>query len=327
MRARLPGGDAGRAPARGGDRAVREERPAASPRRGVEIHRPARPDEGRGAARRRAPTPRRWRRSPASDPLAGLDRARIVVVNGVYRPDLSDLAGLDGVTVTALADVLANAPERVGRLFADSDDTALALNSALMQGGVVVDVAKDAQAGAADRDRPPDGSRCAGRGLRARHGRRSAPTPASASSRAIAARTASPIRSTPSPNSSLARRRQLSNGRGCRPRAVPRSTSARSQSTLAADATLDHLVVNAGGALSRWQGFATVAGRGVTLELQRRHHALRQRARRPDAGRAPRRGLVDEPRAVQERRRRQGRGRLPGPHRRRARTPRRPTPR
>ena len=80
-----------------------------------------------------------------ADPLAGLDRARLVVVNGAWRPELSDLAGLDGVTVTALADVLAKAPERVGRLFADSDDTALALNSAFMQGGVVVDIAKDAK--------------------------------------------------------------------------------------------------------------------------------------------------------------------------------------
>ena len=81
----------------------------------------------------------------SADPLAGLDRARIVMVNGAWRPDLSDLAGLDGVTVTALADVLAQAPERVGKLFADSDDTALALNSAFMQGGVVVDVARNAK--------------------------------------------------------------------------------------------------------------------------------------------------------------------------------------
>ncbi len=39
------------------------------------------------------------------------------------------------------------------------------------------------------------------------------------------------------------------------------------QTRLAADATLSHLIVNAGAALWRWQGFATVAGRGVTLSF------------------------------------------------------------
>jgi Fe-S cluster assembly protein SufD len=76
------------------------------------------------------------------DPLAGLDCARILVANGTFRPDLSDLTGLDGVTVQSLADVLDTTPDRVGRLFADGDDTVLALNSALMQGGVVVTIDK-----------------------------------------------------------------------------------------------------------------------------------------------------------------------------------------
>src|SRR5205807_9978984 len=47
--------------------------------------------------------------------------------------------------VKSLADVLDATPDRVGRLFSDGDDTVLALNSALMQGGVVVTVAKDAK--------------------------------------------------------------------------------------------------------------------------------------------------------------------------------------
>ena len=89
------------------------------------------------------PTPRRLAAVGRDDPLAGLDCARIVVANGTYRPDLSDLAGLAGVTVQSLADVLDRTPDRVGRLFADGDDTVLALNSALMQGGVVVTIGKD----------------------------------------------------------------------------------------------------------------------------------------------------------------------------------------
>src|ERR1700682_2375773 len=45
------------------------------------------------------------------DPLAGFGWARIVVANGTFRPDLSDLDGLDGVTIESLADVLDAAPD------------------------------------------------------------------------------------------------------------------------------------------------------------------------------------------------------------------------
>ena len=65
-----------------------------------------------------------------ADPLATLDRAQIVIANGVFEPDLSDLGGVEGVTVESLAHVLATSPERVGRLFGDGDDTVMALNSA-----------------------------------------------------------------------------------------------------------------------------------------------------------------------------------------------------
>src|ERR1700674_4858517 len=53
------------------------------------------------------------------DPLAGLDCARSGDANGARRADLSDLDGLDGVTIESLADVLDATPDRVGRLFAD----------------------------------------------------------------------------------------------------------------------------------------------------------------------------------------------------------------
>ncbi len=74
----------------------------------------------------------------------GLDRARLLIVDGVFRPELSDLAGLDGVSVASLADVLQSEPQRIGTLFSDDRDPMLALNTALMAGGAVVTVAAGA---------------------------------------------------------------------------------------------------------------------------------------------------------------------------------------
>ena len=252
-----------------------------------------------------------------TDPFAGLDRARLVVVNGTYRPDLSDLAGLDGVTVTALAEVLAKAPERVGRLFADSDDTALALNSAFMQGGVVVDIAKDA--------RPA-------RPIEIVH--------LTAAGEPVAVFVRDMV--TVGANASV---RIVDTHRG--PDGVAYQVNAVTELSLAPGAHVEWARLQAEGSAAQHIGtLQAKLSADVTLRpsdrqcrrrtvalagfrhrrrarrdalLQRRHHADRQRARRPDAGRAPRRGLVDEPRAVQERGRRQGRGRLPGPHRRRSR--------
>jgi Fe-S cluster assembly protein SufD len=74
------------------------------------------------------------------DLLAGVDRARIVIVNGTYRPDLSDLKGAEALKVESIADILATEPARIGALFANEDDAMLALNAALVQGGVAVTV-------------------------------------------------------------------------------------------------------------------------------------------------------------------------------------------
>jgi Fe-S cluster assembly protein SufD len=76
----------------------------------------------------------------ASDLIGGLDRARIVVVNGVYRPDFSDLRGAEALKVESVGDILAGEPGRLGALFVDEDDAMLALNAALVQGGVAVSV-------------------------------------------------------------------------------------------------------------------------------------------------------------------------------------------
>lgn len=74
--------------------------------------------------------------------------ARLVVLDGVFRPDLSDLDELPaGVRVLSLADayaknaVLATLPER----FAGDDDSVVALNSALAADGVIIDIAAGAQ--------------------------------------------------------------------------------------------------------------------------------------------------------------------------------------
>jgi Fe-S cluster assembly protein SufD len=199
------------------------------------------------------------------DPLDTLDRARVVVVNGTYRPDLSDLAGLDGITVTSLADVLAQAPDRIGRLFADTDDTALALNSALMQGGVVIDVAKEA--------RPV-------RALEVAHLTAAGDPVASFVRDIVTVGAHASIRVIDSHRGpdGLAYQvnavTELSLAPGATvewARLQVEGDAAQHIGTLevdlSADTTLNHLAVNAGGALWRWQGFATVAGRGVTLNF------------------------------------------------------------
>ena len=120
----------------------------------------------RRAARRHGSRPRCWQRSPKPTRSPALDRAQIVIANGVFEPELSDLDGVEGVDGRVAGRMSSpRAPERVGRLFDDGDDTVIALNTALMQGGAVVDRRRRRAAGAADRDRPPHRRRRAGVGL------------------------------------------------------------------------------------------------------------------------------------------------------------------
>jgi Fe-S cluster assembly protein SufD len=72
---------------------------------------------------------------------------RLVVVDGTFAPDLSDLAGLEaGLSVVSLAQALASGNAWVGghlgKVF-QTQDAALALNTALMGDGVVIHVAAD----------------------------------------------------------------------------------------------------------------------------------------------------------------------------------------
>ncbi|MCX5515218.1 Fe-S cluster assembly protein SufD [Kaistia algarum] len=84
-----------------------------------------------------------------TDPLPGFDRARLVIVDGTYRPELSDLAGLDAVTVTPVAKLLRQGDTRVGARLAAIDDAIVLLNTALMTGGVAIDVPAGVQIGLA----------------------------------------------------------------------------------------------------------------------------------------------------------------------------------
>ncbi|MBV8753197.1 MAG: Fe-S cluster assembly protein SufD [Hyphomicrobiales bacterium] len=77
--------------------------------------------------------------------LRVVDARRIVLVDGVFVPELSDLAALEpGLTVGSMAEALAGADaEVVGRVgtVAPTDDVAAALNTAFMGDGVVLNVA------------------------------------------------------------------------------------------------------------------------------------------------------------------------------------------
>jgi Fe-S cluster assembly protein SufD len=85
-------------------------------------------------------------RERLASPEAQTHGVRIVMLDGAYRPDLSDLGLLpEGVTVTSLVDALtAGDAETLSALTAEGqggDDPIVSLNTALMQDGVIVRVA------------------------------------------------------------------------------------------------------------------------------------------------------------------------------------------
>ena len=83
----------------------------------------------------------------AAPRISGAEAVRLVLVDGVYVPALSDSAKLPaGVVVRTLADALAQSDppslEALPEGALGSDDAALALNAAFMNGGLVIDVAQ-----------------------------------------------------------------------------------------------------------------------------------------------------------------------------------------
>jgi len=79
----------------------------------------------------------------------GLEATRIVLINGQFVPDLSAKTFPKGVRVRALHEVLSSATaadvEALGGYGLAGDDSVFALNTALMQGGVVIDVEAGAE--------------------------------------------------------------------------------------------------------------------------------------------------------------------------------------
>ncbi|MFV0367024.1 MAG: Fe-S cluster assembly protein SufD [Hyphomicrobiaceae bacterium] len=83
--------------------------------------------------------------------LGRLEVPRFVLVNGRYRKELSNLDGLDGVTVGSFADALSSDAAAAALAIGEEDrgtDAVLALNSAYATDGVVIDVAAGAKVGA-----------------------------------------------------------------------------------------------------------------------------------------------------------------------------------
>ena len=76
--------------------------------------------------------------------FAALDCRRLVFVDGAFVPELSDLTPEAGLTIASMADALANGDalvsQHVGKIF-ETDDAAVALNTALMGDGAVIHVA------------------------------------------------------------------------------------------------------------------------------------------------------------------------------------------
>ena len=81
--------------------------------------------------------------------LADVKARRIVIVDGIFAADLSDLASPEpGLSIGSLAEALAKGDadvcERVGRTSQLADDAALALNTAMMADGAVIRIADGA---------------------------------------------------------------------------------------------------------------------------------------------------------------------------------------
>src|SRR5665213_4291846 len=76
--------------------------------------------------------------------FASLDTRRLVFADGAFVPELSDLTPEKGITITSMAEALAKGDalvaKHVGKVF-ETDDAAVALNTALMGDGAVIRIA------------------------------------------------------------------------------------------------------------------------------------------------------------------------------------------
>jgi Fe-S cluster assembly protein SufD len=83
------------------------------------------------------------------DPFAGVETRRLVLVNGAFVPGLSDLSKLEkGLSIVPLTQALAEKNKltsRIDELKPDVYDAALALNTAFLNDGVVIEIADGAK--------------------------------------------------------------------------------------------------------------------------------------------------------------------------------------
>jgi len=89
-----------------------------------------------GAAKTRA--------KDAGKQFSGVDCRRLVFIDGAFMPDMSDLTPEPGLTVSSLAEALTKADSAVSAQLGktiETDDVAVALNTALMGDGAVIRVA------------------------------------------------------------------------------------------------------------------------------------------------------------------------------------------
>lgn len=89
----------------------------------------------------------KMRAKDAGKILEGVDCRRLVFVDGMFAPELSDVTPEQGLTIGAMAEALAQGDtlvtDHVGKTF-ETDDAAVALNTALMGDGAVLRIAKGA---------------------------------------------------------------------------------------------------------------------------------------------------------------------------------------
>jgi Fe-S cluster assembly protein SufD len=88
------------------------------------------------------------RAKSAGDIFSGVECRRLVFVDGAFVSELSDLKPEPGLTISSMAEALAKGDalvaRHVGKTF-ETDDVAVALNTALMGDGIVINVAKGAE--------------------------------------------------------------------------------------------------------------------------------------------------------------------------------------
>ena len=164
----LPGNGAVAAARTAAFRTLRGRGPAASPRRGVEVHRPARPDARGQAAGEPARRHCESARKDAGQLLAGVDAGGSCSSTACSCRSSPTSRNLEDGSDHALAGRGAGGrrsggDERLGKVVPVDDDIAVALNTAFMGDGAVIRVAAGAQ------DRASDAS-VVRRGRRSRRG-------------------------------------------------------------------------------------------------------------------------------------------------------------